>query len=433
MIGRWLVELVVRARHRPDRGCFLTSHDFWFAVGKLLADQAHAGLADAVAGIELDFTALARVEVRASVREGIAAIHRATTPPVDDEDALVALEATLAAGTRAVVAAGRTGAELLAEIYADPTADGPRAVYADWLIERGDPRGAFIVMQLERAPRARPAELELVAAHGEAWMGPLAPVVRRQGVVFARGFLAAARVHFPSSELAESLRDAREWSTLEGLELENDVGVLPAPVTALRRLSGLHRSKLDVLGRPADFPALEHLGIRFDDVREAIERCPGFPALRSLDSIGVRLGFEPASLRWLWSTPLGQVDRFSIGSEPASLARWLAEDATHRMPIRELEVTSTRWSNVGPGFQLVMTRDASGALSRLAVVHGRYKLPTPAAPPLDELCDALVAVPRGLLSHVTIVNSRTLRASPDAIERFVRVAELGGFTTQVPW
>ena len=50
---------------------------------------------------------------------------------------------------RAANRAGET--ELLAEIYAAPDDDAPRLVYADWLQERGDPRGEFIALQLERA------------------------------------------------------------------------------------------------------------------------------------------------------------------------------------------------------------------------------------------------------------------------------------------
>ena len=39
---------------------------------------------------------------------------------------------------------------LLAAIYADPDDDAPRHVLADALIDRGDPRGEFISMQLAR-------------------------------------------------------------------------------------------------------------------------------------------------------------------------------------------------------------------------------------------------------------------------------------------
>ena len=37
---------------------------------------------------------------------------------------------------------------LLAAVLADPGSDAPRQVYADWLQERGDPRGELIELQL---------------------------------------------------------------------------------------------------------------------------------------------------------------------------------------------------------------------------------------------------------------------------------------------
>src|SRR5512139_249412 len=42
---------------------------------------------------------------------------------------------------------------LLDEIYAAPDDDGVRSIYADWLIERGDPLGTFISLQLARVRR----------------------------------------------------------------------------------------------------------------------------------------------------------------------------------------------------------------------------------------------------------------------------------------
>jgi uncharacterized protein (TIGR02996 family) len=44
-----------------------------------------------------------------------------------------------------------TEAELLAAVVAEPDLDGPRLVLADWLTERGDPRGPLIQLQCELA------------------------------------------------------------------------------------------------------------------------------------------------------------------------------------------------------------------------------------------------------------------------------------------
>jgi uncharacterized protein (TIGR02996 family) len=52
-------------------------------------------------------------------------------------------------------------AALLAAVRAAPDDDGPKLVYADWLIERGDPRGELVA--LEHRDRTIPGGLELAA------------------------------------------------------------------------------------------------------------------------------------------------------------------------------------------------------------------------------------------------------------------------------
>src|SRR5438874_7243327 len=87
-------------------------------------------------------------------------------------------------------------AAFLRAIRAAPDDDLPRLIYADYLDERGDPRGEFIRLQIERPrlPRSDPrrAELkaredELLRRHREDWEGPLADVVSRAD--FRRGFI----------------------------------------------------------------------------------------------------------------------------------------------------------------------------------------------------------------------------------------------------
>ena len=67
---------------------------------------------------------------------------------------------------------------LLAEVIADPRSIAPRLVYADALIEAGDPRGELIQVQCALEPLdlddpARPAlearAADLLAEHEPAW------------------------------------------------------------------------------------------------------------------------------------------------------------------------------------------------------------------------------------------------------------------------
>jgi uncharacterized protein (TIGR02996 family) len=98
--------------------------------------------------------------------------------------------------------------ELLRTIYANPDDDGPRLVYADWLTEKGDPRGEFIQLSCNIASRG-PADPEwsdpasdlvrqaerakaLEAKHAKTWLAPVRQLML--GWQFERGFLARARV-----------------------------------------------------------------------------------------------------------------------------------------------------------------------------------------------------------------------------------------------
>ena len=77
---------------------------------------------------------------------------------------------------------------LLDAVLADPDADGPRLRYAEWCDRHGDPRGEFIRLQVSSANPDR--ERELLAAHRERWLAPLAPW-SAEDVVFRRGFAEA--------------------------------------------------------------------------------------------------------------------------------------------------------------------------------------------------------------------------------------------------
>src|ERR1043165_3448158 len=95
-------------------------------------------------------------------------------------------------------AAADADAELLALVYAAPDDDGPRLVYADALLERGDPRGELIALQIARArgpvsddARAREAELLTDHARLAAWGQPLST---GGTCTFERGFPAHLRL-----------------------------------------------------------------------------------------------------------------------------------------------------------------------------------------------------------------------------------------------
>src|SRR5688500_3802818 len=89
----------------------------------------------------------------------------------------------------------------LEAIRHDPDDDIPRLIYADWLEERGNPRGELVRIQCElaRLPAAderRPAlqsrELLLLNQHAKGWAGPLRAWVSRWE--FHRGMIETVRL-----------------------------------------------------------------------------------------------------------------------------------------------------------------------------------------------------------------------------------------------
>lgn len=111
--------------------------------------------------------------------------------------------------------------EFLDRIRADPDDDRLREVYADWLLENGDPLGEFIALQLKRARSgtATPVELErervLLNENWFKWTGPLAKALHRDETAFERGFLSKItipRVSTPK-KLLRALAGDPIWAT----------------------------------------------------------------------------------------------------------------------------------------------------------------------------------------------------------------------------
>jgi uncharacterized protein (TIGR02996 family) len=108
---------------------------------------------------------------------------------------------------------------LLEAIGANPDDDEPRLVYADWLSERGDPRGELITLlcimaaEPERRPQLELGAQALVKAHGTAWFGPLGVAAHESGSYWfvrlvesmSRGFFA--RPLYVTAEELERYRD----------------------------------------------------------------------------------------------------------------------------------------------------------------------------------------------------------------------------------
>lgn len=124
----------------------------------------------------------------------------------------------------------------LQDILANPEDDTPRLIYADWLEERGDPRGEFIRLQCrlatmsaddQRRPLLEQQERELLERHQDKWLGSLRPSLARWS--FRRGFLDMIAV--PASLYLQ--RAVKRPATVRRLEVDLAGFEIPASVIEL--------------------------------------------------------------------------------------------------------------------------------------------------------------------------------------------------------
>lgn len=176
---------------------------------------------------------------------------------------------------------------LLDEIYAAPDDDGVRSIYADWLIEQGDPLGHFITLQLARAARIEPVasdeEQRLLDGNWRAWVGEPARILDAKHVAFERGLWSICE-SFDGAALTDEMLAAPSWATVRqlhvGAELEPQLDrILAVMRGSLRSVSVGSRSVLQQLAA-ADLQ-LEELAFAFDTSRDP-PPIAGFPRLRRL-------------------------------------------------------------------------------------------------------------------------------------------------------
>lgn len=201
-------------------------------------------------------------------------------------------EAKLVASLRGPV----TASDLLAAIYAAPNDDGPREVYADWLLENGDPeRGEFITLQLLRAkagtgstPRERLLQLD-----NDHWGGPLLKLATIE--LYERGFPSHCAARAQNQRTFVSQLSEPAWATVRRLSLAGFESVPPTimQMPNFRQLTALSDVSLAfaaaaVRGRPphdlADLDVEESAIMPAPhDLEDALGgEWPGLPRLRRL-------------------------------------------------------------------------------------------------------------------------------------------------------
>jgi uncharacterized protein (TIGR02996 family) len=254
----------------------------------------------------------------------------------------------------------------VAHIREEPLDEVPRLIYADYLEERGDPRGEFIRIQCELARREvgdpdRPGlaarEQELLETYAEAWLAPL----RELGAIgisvscFRRGLIERVRME-TDTFLANCERLCAVAPALFAVELRH---VLPAvdQLAALKlpsQIGGLdlssNRLGPEPIAQLKRAPWVEQLGqlhLAFNDLGDQGARelaSVPWPRLRVL-SVG-RNGIGPsgaAALAALAGLRVLSMSLNPIGPEGAAhLAR-----SPHLGNLEELDLAATKLQSKG--------------------------------------------------------------------------------------
>lgn len=187
-----------------------------------------------------------------------------------------------------------------------PDEDAPRLVYADWLLDRGDPRGEFIVLQCRlealadhdpaRAAIARRAD-ELLEAHHSEWY----PDAGGAALAYRRGFPWAATADIADDPLALLERVPLQELTLTSRSTRDRL-VLAHRIACDPRLARLSRLVLEVdwgeqgialLMAGAHWGRLRELAIHGSDCRTATLHAlaeASFTGLRRLELDGRGMG-----------------------------------------------------------------------------------------------------------------------------------------------
>lgn len=315
-----------------------SSREFWNSLYAQLSDRhADPRTLDALKPLAKDYQAtFGRTKMGEAMERRVQALVKtlserfATVPHADVTKQLAMLPAAKAAPTGPKTKSGKSLEELLAAVYERPDDDGVREVYADALLEVGDPRGEFMTLQFKRARGEvlTPAEVKQEAAlqkkHVKEWLGPLYDVLHTTHLEFRRGFLYAAQIR-PVGKAIPAARNHPAWSTVRELNMStggtNERGaslILQPNARRIRVLTNIVYLVLDELAASSgDGRELEVLDISWlplgdgeGEYGEVAMRAwkatltgKAFPKLREL-----RFGYEVSGhlerLEALWASPL---------------------------------------------------------------------------------------------------------------------------------
>lgn len=320
------------------------------------------------------------------------------------------------------------GKALRQAILDDFDDDAPRLVYADWLMERGDPYGEFIRLQCEDARGRLTAEQRhrmraLLLANEKIWLGEVARATDLHSRRWERGFLAGCALSRYAEKL-EGAVGAWAWPFVQAIESDpffiGENGqelakrILLQPLRHLRTVTNTSRELACDLLVSDGLPALETLGMHTirgafapgtrgrAELLEALEHGPLRPRLTCLRLDNEHPGVDLAAE--IVATRAGKnLRRLVVDFELSEVGAWQRElpRAVSDCALCELVVESS-------GYRVTLAKDEDGGWSRLEVRGGARKRR------FDPIASLLGSLPDGALRVLSIEH---LPKSPGARER----------------
>ncbi len=235
-------------------------------------------------------------------------------------------------------------AQLLAAILESPDTNGPREIYADWLIDQGNPFGEFIHAAIAAAADESKTELAdaLEKKYARDWLAPIKPFARSTRFHGGRGMVASVTTEgegFVKAAAAIAARAPRGELRLQGVKKKHIAALAAAPLGAFERVD-LAQQRLDdaaistLFGAPSfsGIVELDLSGAHFGDPGLlAIANSPNATSIEVLD-LGRRYGGDPSD---------------AAAASPDALALFFA---SKRLPkLRKLEIFGAAFEGVFVG------------------------------------------------------------------------------------
>jgi hypothetical protein len=259
--------------------------------------------------------------LRDDIRKALEAHAQAPTrPPFSEGEAkaIAAIERRFVAGAPSGGSTALRDEDLFAAVLEHPEDNERLEILRDRLLEKGDPRGELIALQLAPSldAKGRRRVAGLLRKHQKSWLGTLAPVARSW--TFERGFVATIVYVARYAAQLKALVGDPVWATVRAIDFfeprsrEAIVRLLVHPVMrSLREVRRLHTDEVAALGRHARARNLETLGVF---VPEPPPELPldAFTKLRGLEVATGRYGGAPP-ITWLMEHPaLPRLERLRV-------------------------------------------------------------------------------------------------------------------------